>query len=169
MSDFKSSGQAGQDAFAYQQIGADGTFLDIGSNDPFYNSNSLSLEQMGWRGLAVDFDAKMVELFRGHRRTPVLFSDATQVDWKTVLTSHQLGPVIDYLSLDIDGRELLVLQNLVAAGFSFRVITVEHDAYDRGDSTRAPLREYLLAQGYTLAQPDVCWREGSPFEDWWTK
>src|SRR5579863_3135315 len=130
---FKSSGQVGQDAFAYEQIGTTGTFLDIGSNDPFYNSNSLSLEQIGWRGLAVDFDASMVDLFRRHRQTPVILADASQVNWKTVCAEHNLGPVIDYLSLDLNGCEPLVLQNLVAAGLSFRVITCEHDRYDRGD------------------------------------
>ena len=106
MSNFKPSGQAGQDTFAYQQMGASGTFLDIGSNDPFYNSNSLSLEQAGWRGLAVDSDVEMAELFRSRRQTPILLSDATQVDWKTVLTEHRLGPVIDYLLIDIERKRV---------------------------------------------------------------
>ncbi len=171
MSNFKPSGQVGQDAFAYQQVGASGTFLDIGSNDPFYNSNSLSLEQAGWRGLAVDSDVEMAELFRSRRQTPILLSDATQVDWKTVLTEHRLGPVIDYLSIDIDGRELAILQNLMTAGFSFRVITCEHDRYWRGDEPRDAMRAFLLSQGYTLAVADVRapQGQGGEFEDWWTK
>jgi hypothetical protein len=168
MSEFKSSGQVGQDAFAYEQVGATGTFLDVGSNDPFYNSNSLSLEQIGWRGLAVDHDVSMVELFRRHRQTPVIQADAEQVDWQSVLSSHSLGPVIDYLSLDLNGQEPKVLQDLHAAGFSFRVITCEHDRYDRGDITRNPMREFLLSKGYTLARPDVTWHDFE-FEDWWTK
>jgi hypothetical protein len=85
-----------------------------------------------------------------------------------VCAEHQLGPVIDFLSLDIDGRELIVLQNLATAGFTFRTITCEHDRYWRGDETRNAIREFLLSQGYTLAKPDVKWNDTDEFEDWWT-
>jgi hypothetical protein len=50
--------EIGQDAFAYDFCGQRnaGTFLDLGSWHPWENSNSYSLEQLGWRGLLIDQD-----------------------------------------------------------------------------------------------------------------
>jgi len=165
---FASYSQVGQDLFAYEQIGETGTFLDLGSNDPVEMSNSYALEQHGWRGLAIDIDPVMVERFRNRRTTPVLLGDATQQDWKRICAQHQLGSVIDYLSLDLDGQEFVVLKNLLAAELAFRVITCEHDRYQRGDRARTLSRELLQSHGYTLTRADVM-DDGLEFEDWWTR
>lgn len=171
---FSSRSQAGQDRFAYEIIGSTGTFLDIGANDPITNSNSYALEQMGWKGLLVDFDEAMVNLCKTRRTNPVILADATKVNWTEVCSQNGLTKNIDYLSLDVDGPELTVLMNLVSEGFSFRVITCEHDRYHRGDAPRESLRCFFIGHGYTLAKGDVKvydqhYPNGVEFEDWWLR
>jgi hypothetical protein len=171
---FISRSQAGQDRFAYDHVISPGTFLDIGCNDPIFNSNSYALEQAGWRGLLVDFDAAMVELCKTIRTNPVILADATKVHWSGICSEYDLPNQIDYLSLDVDGPELLVLMNLISDGLSFRAITCEHDRYHRGDGPREAIRCFLIDHGYTLAVGDVKvfdqhYPNGVEFEDWWLK
>jgi hypothetical protein len=174
-----SRSQAGQDVFVYQQLikpfdDYQGTFLDIGCGFPIEINNTYALEQRGWRGLLVDLNSEFVEMCRQQRSNPVLQQDATTVDWGAVCDMHNLGRNIDYLSLDIDdeldkpSKVVITLQNLLGAGFSFRIITLEHDRYHLGDSVRNTTREMLLSAGYTLSRPDVT-HDGLEYEDWWTK
>src|SRR5208337_2099117 len=163
---FTSLSQVGQDTFAYEKIGESGTFLDIGSKDPFFHNNTAALEQIGWRGAAVDIDEREVFKFRRYRRTPVFCVDATQVNCAVLCAALDIGPVIDYLSLDVEGSELLVLKDLVAAVLRFRVITCEHNRYLIGVDYRDALRDFLFSQGYKLFRADVA-DGGNEFEDWW--
>jgi len=179
MSDFVSYSQAGQDIFVYEQLVkpsdyVSGTFLDIGCGFPSQINNTVALEKLGWTGLLVDMDHERVEMCKNERKSPVIEHDATTLDYAAACDEHHLGRAIDYLSLDIDdqpgdaSKALIVLKNLLAAGFSFRLITCEHDRYRLGDSGRNSIRELLLANSYTLARADVTHHD-LEFEDWWTK
>jgi hypothetical protein len=181
---FVSHSEAGQDVFVYEQLvkpfnNYSGTFLDIGCAVPIWINNTYSLEQMGWRGLLVDWSAPKIVECRRERTSPALEADATKVNWLATCREHGLGTKIDYLSLDLDdqpGEEsitLFVLKSLMSFGFEFRAITVEHDCYRLGDASKLIMRELLLAQGYNLFAGDVYNRPpGEPrvqFEDWWLK
>jgi hypothetical protein len=168
------TGQAAQDRFAYEQIVVpflrSCTFIDCGANDPHWNSNSFFLESIGWKGLLIDIDPAMCELCRQSRISPVIQADASTIDWAQLCNEHNFSKRFDYLSLDIDDYlHCIVLQNMIDAGLSFKVITVEHDRYANGDHPRDAIRRLLLNAGYTLAVPDVTvnidgkWFE---FEDW---
>ena len=172
----KSYSQAGQDKFVLERHPEPGTFLDIGCNDPLHSNNTYALELAGWRGLLIDNDPDVLPLFElNPRTTPLLITDALKLDWPMAIFQADLHFKIDYLSLDVDGPELEILQNLVASGLSFGIITCEHDRCWRGDGNRNAQREFLLGQGYTLAVPDVrvfdehSGPEGAEFEDWWVK
>lgn len=174
MSDIISYSQAGQDKFVLNHIASPGTFLDIGCNDPISNSNSLALERLGWRGLLVDFNEDMIKMCKERRSNPALLVDATKANWPQICVDNHFGLHFDYLSLDVDGPELEVLDSLIMAGLSFKVITCEHDRYHRGDGPRNAIREFLLREGYTLAVSDVKvfdehYPDGVEFEDWWLK
>jgi hypothetical protein len=175
-------GEAGQDKFAWEQSGLkkDGTFLDLGAVGPQgarSNSNSYALELIGWHGLLIDFNPSYEEVARRERITPFICTDAASpdLDWQPLLTSVGLGFHIDYLSVDIDdgfsgkNAEIITLERLFGAGYSFTAITIEHDAYCRGDYKRAPQRKLLQAAGYTLTVSNVKQSGGLEFEDWWTK
>jgi len=180
---FVSYSQIGQDKFVFEQLkpgdNPPGTFLDIGCSTPAVVNNTFALEKLGWKGVLVDLAEDMVELCQKERTNPVFHGDATKIDWASLCDQHGLGRAIDYLSLDIDdnageeSKALIVLRNLVAAGFSFRVITCEHDFYRIGDIARKPIREFLLKNSYRLVAADAgpCGvpSPGSEQEDWWVR
>lgn len=171
----KSYSQVGQDLWALENTGENHTFLDVGCMEPFNCNNTYALEVDGWKGLAVDFENLFISTWNHHRKCPAICANALEVDWDSVFKQYGLPLEIGYLSLDLYGEELQVLRNLIGVGISFRCATVEHDNHL---DQREAIRELLLAQGYTLAVPDVLSPpatirgksvEGQPFEDWWTK
>ena len=167
-------GEVHQDAFVYDHCGRknNGTFLDLGCWEPVHSSNSLALEHLGWKGVMVDLDPHYVQMCKDWgRKSPIINARVEDIDWKAVCAQYELGPVIDYLSLDVEGPELLMLQRFAALGISFHVITCEHNAHNGPASVavRDKQREFLFSQGYTLAMPDVQNSTGLVFEDWWIK
>jgi hypothetical protein len=139
-----------------------GTFLDIGCCHPSELSNTLALELRGWHGTLVDVDPGAIEMCRELRKSPAILADATALDF-----TDYVEPVVDYLSLDVDGATLATLENLMRSKVQFRVITIEHDAYRFGNAPRAAMRRILQQKGYELICADVSSTEGLPFEDWW--
>jgi hypothetical protein len=168
MMEFLSQSQVGQDAFAHSLIGNSGTFLDIGCGDQ-NGSNTLALEWIGWTGYLVELNHTRAEWCRHNRQSPIIEGDATRIDWGLCSKRE-----FDYLSLDIDdvkgedSKIVKVLLDLLDSGFTFKVMTIEHDSYRIGNGTRNAVRAILPTRGYTLARADVkC--KGNPFEDWWTR
>jgi hypothetical protein len=169
-----SHSQAGQDLFAYVMRGrkTDGVFLDVGAHDGVTNSNSLGLEEIGWRGLLVD-----IHCFPGlaARKNDFVIFDAAAADWKRTLELYMpFDGVFDYLSLDVDESTTATLERLLDLPIVFAVITIEHDAYRLGAGPRNRQRDLLLAGGYDLVCSDVVIEagpgvpgQGGAFEDWW--
>jgi hypothetical protein len=169
-------GEAGQDHFAFRACGEkrNGTFLDIGCNEPILFNNTYALEEIGWRGWGLDIEPAYVDMWKKTRKSPFYLQDAVTVDWHKLIGFPQLP--IDYLSLDIDENTehtltTTILNGLFAAGLTFRCATVEHDAYRHPTIPRNAIREVMQANGYKIAYPDVEIRQGcgKPFEDWWLK
>jgi hypothetical protein len=167
-------GESGQDNFAFENCGRkpDGTFIDIGANEPRFMSNSYALEEVGWRGWCIDINPVYAEAHARERKSPFIAADARSIDWLELIGSTPIP--IDYLSLDIDenhDRDLAVtiLENLFIAGLRFRCMTIEHDKYKFGDRPRNQIRDLCFGYGYRLAYGDVEIRKGNgkPFEDWW--
>lgn len=184
MKEFNSRGESGQDFWAFHQCGQklDGTFFDIGSNEPIRWNNTYALEEQGWTGILMDINPEYGPMFDASGRESVFIcTDATTYDW----TRLGIGPLlpIDYLSLDIDENEernlvTTILTNMFRDGLSFRCATIEHDGYRYGDNPRLKIRELMQDHGYTLARADVEIGQyrggygagnGKPFEDWWIK
>jgi hypothetical protein len=177
-SDCRNRAQAGQDVFVLKALKwkREGTFLEIGANDPVLSSNTCLLsDEFGWRGIAIELDGSFAPRWAKRRPESVFIAgDATKMDWDNVLAGVTR---FDYLSLDIDPPEatLAVLEALPLDRVRFSVITYEHDAW-RGDfGPRERSREILKAHGYNLAVPDarahVFWPYQGPeprsFEDFW--
>jgi len=165
--------QAGQDKFAFElcDYKPDGSFLDIGCHDGRTNSNTLGLEEIGWRGLMVDIH---LQPGLAARASDFLIVDAVTADWPRIFELYFPDKkLIDYLSLDTDESTTAVLEKLVELPMRFRVITIEHDAYLRGGEYRDRQRAILDGLGYDLVCSDVRigageWHTtGGPFEDWW--
>lgn len=165
--------QAGQDKFAFEMSGqkANGVFLDVGAHDGRTNSNSLGLEEEGWRGLLVD-----IHPHEGlaARRNDFVICDATTADWPRLLELYLPDRYIDYLSLDVDEVTTAVLERLMRTGVIFGCITIEHDKYRLGIGHQTCQHGLLLNSGYDLICSDVIIEpgpgipgNGGPFEDWY--
>lgn len=164
--------QAGQDLFVGAVLGEKrgGRFIEIGSAHPVEINNTYALEtQRDWRGIMIDISTDAIQLARELRKSPSLVGDATSCPWNIVIQTHQptweRPSLVDYASVDIDEWTNAALANLLAAGVRARVMTVEHDYYQRGDRLRLPNREIMAKAGYALVAADVH-SNGCCFEDW---
>jgi FkbM family methyltransferase len=75
-----------------------------------------------------------------------------------LLESFDAPTVIDYLSIDTEGSEFLILSNLDFLKWHFQIITVEHNF----TSQRKLIEELLTFNGYKKVCQDV-----SRFDDWY--
>jgi hypothetical protein len=107
-------------------------------------------------------------LWAAERTTPFLKADATTVDWVPLLRrTFGATRVIDYLSFDVDDATLPTFSRFPFDRYTFRTITIEHDAYRVGTALRDTLRQNLTALGYVLLCANVVYENHGPFEDWW--
>jgi hypothetical protein len=164
--------------FAYSVCGTDhGTFLDIGACYATKSNNSYGLECKGWSGITIDYCADHAGQYVGVRKAPLTVLDMTAINWDEFIAQHPvLQATVDYLSFDIDEASLPVLRKFPFDRLRFRALTVEHDAYRRGDAARQEMRKILGSAGYDAIATDVMVRimwDGRPqavaFEDWYVR
>lgn len=150
-----------------------GTYLEIGSEDPEYKSNTCLLEKkFNWFGLSVEIDSPEVNKFNSIRKNRAICFDATKLDYDYLLKTANFPKEIDYLQIDTEpsSTSFEVLISIPFDKYSFRVITFEHDhAVDITRSYREKSRRYLRSLGYELIVPDIGPTDWYSFEDWWVK
>ena len=83
--------------------------------------------------------------------------EVESVSLNDLLTFHNSPEVIDYLSIDTEGSELDILQNLDFEKYSFRVLTIEHNF----TSKREAIQQLLTENGYKHVLSNV-----SQQDDW---
>ena len=84
----KNYSQANQDLFVLEVLNykKNGTYLEIGSNEPISISNTFLLENdFGWTGISVEIQSALVEKFNSTRKNKCFNADATILDYKTLL------------------------------------------------------------------------------------
>jgi FkbM family methyltransferase len=98
------------------------------------------------------------EQLRTWRTSPTCRYDVKTATLQEIL--RDAPPVVDYLSLDVEGAELEVL---AAYDFShnFRVVTVEHNFQEQ---RRSQIRSLLSSRGYLRVCEDL-----SKFDDWYVR
>jgi len=154
--------QAGQDKFVLDRIGKNGTYLEIGSAFPIAFNNTYLLEQNGWGGISIDFDAKYLSEWEACRKNPLIIADALTYNYPNV-------DRYDYLQLDIDPTEntFTLLQRLLKEYKTrYSIITFETDAY-LDNRFVEPSRKLLSENGYKLEVADVYCEGYGIFEDWY--
>lgn len=165
---FTSRSQCAQDKFAYIATNTrNGTYLDIGANNPITINNTFALEELGWDGLLVDNSAESMQACEQQRKAYFYFTDASQPqNWKAALAQAGLPTDrITYLSLDIDSATLACLRCLPLHSLRFSVITAEHDFYRNGPEYRDEMLKIFRDHGYELICGDVM-DQGLSFEAW---
>ncbi len=162
-----------QDMFVLSVLNGktEGTYLEIGGELPIIGNNTYLLESVfNWRGVSVELDTKFLPMWAQSRRNPIVHGNALEVDYTELLENHNIGPIVDYLSCDIEPQDatLAALQKIDHDKFRFRVITFEHDHYNGGTGpwTREENRKFLQSLGYELLVGDVA-HQGELVEDWW--
>lgn len=166
---FNSFSQCGQDIFVSSIIKKPGTYLEIGSGDPFLNNNTYLLERdFKWKGLSIDTDVDTYESFLSTRKNPVICSDARYCNYNDILKKYNLSNNIDYLQIDCEPPEVSyeTLQAIPFDQYKFTLITFEHDGY-RNSKVRKLSRKLLTGYGYKLLISNVSFNGKDSFEDWW--
>lgn len=92
--------------------------VDIAASDGITMSNTYALFHDGWEGLAVEYDAeKFSKLARTYRRFsgvhPVQ-NKVTPANVISLLTDNKVPEKFGFLSLDIDGYDYFVLQQILS-------------------------------------------------------
>jgi len=146
----------------------DGFYVELGSGDPYIESNTVLLEsEFGWKGLALEIEKSVAEKYNSSNRTnKCINANALEFDYKTYFKKNNFPKNIDFLQIDIDGHDfgncLLALVALPMLEYRFSVIVIEHDIsqnYKRA-SMRDAQREILSSLGYKLIGQ-------TNNEDWW--
>jgi hypothetical protein len=169
----KSYSQCGQDLFVYYlNEGKPGKFLDLGCSLPKKINNTYLLELNGWDGISLDIQ-NFSEQWQ-ERKCKFIQADCLNQNYNELLKDYYDDKVIDYLTLDMEGcgDRYKLLQKIIESDYTFKIITIEHDAY-LGDNfitkEQIPQRELLKSKGYQLICSDVS-HDNHPelyFEDWW--
>lgn len=86
--------------------------------------------------------------------------DVETITLEVLLAQADAPPVIDYLSMDIEGGELDVIRSFDFTKYDIRLMTVEHNYSDRA----AEMRSILEGWGYRAQ-----FQHFSMFDDWYVK
>lgn len=168
----KNYSQMYQDMFVLSMLNGKrkGYYLEIGSADPFYGSNTYLLEsQFGWKGISLEINEDLVKKFRENRNNTVLCKDATSTNYDALLKGTG-RTTIDYLQIDCEppATNYNILLSIPFEKYKFAVITFEHDNYADVSKTYKQLsREFLQSFGYELALSNVSANGKHDSEDWW--
>lgn len=166
--------QAFQDMFIlYMHQGKKGgTYLEIGSGDPYQGNNTALLEEnYGWKGVGIENMPDRAMKYKESRKNIILFDNALTQNYSKILNQYFPDTKeIDYLQLDIEPCQntFECLLSIPFDEYKFAVLTYEHDYYiDFSKTYRDKSRRYLKSIGYELVVADVSSDGKSNFEDWW--
>lgn len=144
-----------------------GFYVELGSGDPYEESNTSLLEELGWKGLSIDIDQSIVDNFNLSNRTnKSICANALNFNYNEYFYKNEFPKNIDFLQIDIDGHDkgncLLALLALPMLEYRFSVIIIEHDLIQnyKNVSMRDAQREILSSLGYKLVGQTLG-------EDWW--
>lgn len=145
-----------------------GFYVELGSADPYTESNTFLLEsEFGWTGLALEIDKQVAENYNlSDRKNKCVNADALSFDYLSYFKENNFPKTIDFLQIDIDGHDdgncLLALISLPMLQYRFSTIIIEHDLSQ--NYKRYPMRdaqrEILSSLGYKLIGQTLS-------EDWW--
>lgn len=177
----KTFSQSSQDIFvrALTANKNNGTFLEIGSNDPITHNNTYVLEnENNYKGIMVEYDVSFESAYKIHRPNSIhILNDAQKINYRYILDNNNFPIEIDYLQIDLDVNNrstlntLELLNTTVFDKYKFRTVTFEHDIYTGNwFNTQEISRNIFKEKGYILVFPDVSvfWEKRyCKFEDWY--
>lgn len=169
----KNYSQAYQDMFVLAILNGkrNGTYLEIGAQEPFYQNNSALLEtEFDWKGISIEIREDLCKMFAEQRKNQILCKDATKINYEKLLDDMNVGTDLDYLQVDCEPSKITfeILTAIPFEKYRFATITYEHDhSVDITSSYRDKSRRFLKSYGYELVVKDVAFNDEYTFEDWW--
>ena len=146
----------------------DGTFIEIGSGDPYvFNNTALLEEKFDWTGISIDNNDRFCYQHSRKRKTQILNADAAQIDYKLFFKMNCLETYTDFLRINAETASLEVLNKIPFNTHEFMVIQFQHNACWWGPQFREESRKILSQIGYVLMVPDAAMSETENYEDWW--
>ena len=173
------NGQILQDKFVLNllKFKKNGTFVEIGTNDPIVNNNTYLFEKnFNWKGIMIEYDDKFEQMYKQKRTSKYIIKNAEQIDFLQLLQTNNMPYNIDYLQIDLEvnnGSTINVLYHFdkyIFDIYKFAVITFEHDMYRENgkyNNTREVSRKIFEKRGYKLIFGDVNQSHDIVFEDWY--
>ncbi len=165
--------QAGQDLFAIELFGKNGTYIDIGAGEPIDNSNSYNLEvNYEWRGFCVDFNINNKKLWElcSERKNKIYWEDALKFGYDKAILENNLPFNVDFLSCDIDPQDktFLALKKIINDGVRPKYIAFETDKYKENVDYSKLAEEFLKPYGYKIGVKNVYsnLKRNKIFETW---
>ena len=140
----KSRSQSMQDIFAYNVVGENGTYVEIGAYKPEHKNNTYVLEtKLGYRGFSIEHNVRWQPMWQEcqQRRNPIFWEDALTFDYAAKC------------------------QRTIEQGLSFDCVTFEHDrlspksARYQHHNIEQQANDFMEAHGYQVAVYDV-WAGG---------
>ena len=152
--------QSGQDQFAYNISGSNGTYLEIGAHDPVINSNTFNLEvKCNWNGISIEYDKSFQMLWVDNklRKNNIVWDNAFNINYSSLIKQRELPNRLNYLSCDIEPAEntFNILKKVISSELNFDFISFEHDKYSIGNKYEDLSIEYLKNYNYRVAVKDV--------------
>jgi hypothetical protein len=168
-----SQSQSNQESFVLNMLDfkRNGTYVEIGAQDPFTISNTYVLEKdYDWSGFSVEINKFWADKFSS-RKNPCLCANALSLDYLKIFQDHNMPKQIDYLQIDIEPaiNTLNALKRMPFNDYRFSVITFEHDLYvnkNKNQTIKEEAIDILKSHGYVLAANNILSPQNQPFEDW---
>lgn len=164
-------------------------FVDCAAHNGVDINNTYLLEKLGWKGVCIEANRQVFKELLLNRNAicynfvcldyngTVGFAEdgvngkvieGQDFQCFTLQTILGVQKVVDYLSLDVEGSELKVLQSIDFEEYTIKSITVEHNKYAYGSELKDSIFELLSSNGFVRAKEDVCvGHPNLPFEDWY--
>jgi FkbM family methyltransferase len=189
--------QSNQDKWVVEflEFKKNGYFIELGAYDGIQTSNTYYMEKnLGWDGICVEANPTVYESLVKNRKSKninvaltdyvgecfftndKITTDGIKVDCNTlenILNEYGCPKDIDYLSIDIEGYEYIVLKDFNFNLWNISLMTVEHNLYCDGTERKDKLYELLTNNGFTRVVEDAPCLDtnpsyhNQPYEDWY--
>lgn len=145
-----------------------GTFIEIGSGDPYkFNNTALLEDTFGWNGLSIDNDEKFCYQHSRKRKSQILCAEAQGLDYDLLFKMNCVEKHTDFLRINAEQASIEALKKIPFNKYEFMVLQFQHNSCWWGPEFRKESREILRNLGYICLVPDVAVNEKDNYEDWW--
>ena len=189
--------QSNQDKWVVEffKFKKNGYFIELGAYDGIQTSNTYYMEKnLEWKGICVEANPRVYQSLIKNRTSKNINVALNEYVGECFFTNDKITTTgvkvpcntlnnilqecncpkdIDYLSIDIEGYEYIVLKDFNFKEWNIGLMTVEHNLYCDGNERKDKLYELLTNNGFTSVVEDApCLDKNTlyynkPYEDWY--